>query len=384
MRYLLLLSMLLVLWACEPTGDRNGQAMEVHVAEAGVAEVGVAEIRVADAMSGDVPDGFKRVTGPREFSFPLDHGAHPEYATEWWYLTGNLFAEDGRRFGYQVTIFRVGMSPPGERADDSAWRAGDLYMGHLAITDVDGREHHSRERFARGAAGLAGASLAPFRVWLNHWQLAGSDALFPLRVQADEPGLALDLVIDEGIKNKILQGDRGYSKKGLELGNASYYYSHTRLPTRGSLRVGQQHYAVTGNSWLDREWSSSALEADQEGWDWLSLQLDDGRDLMLYHLRKRGGGSHPMSAGVLVDPAGNAEPLKPTQFDLRATRRWQSDDGRRYPVDWQVSLPAHGLDLTVTAVLDDQTMDHTVRYWEGAVDVTGSVDGVGYLELSGY
>ena len=337
------------------------------------------------AQMAATPDpGFARAFEPREFRFPEDHGAHPDFATEWWYFTGNLETGQGRRFGYQLTLFRVGLTP-GAAATDSAWRANQLYMGHLAVSDIATRRHHSRERFGRAAAGLAGAETPPLRVWLGPWSI-GSRAtdLFPLELVAAQDGLSLRLTVDQGDKAMVLQGDRGLSQKSGEPGNASYYYSFTRLPTRGELQIGGQRFAVSGDSWFDREWSSSALGPEQAGWDWFALQLDDGRDLMFYRLRKHDGRPDRFSQGLLVDHDGAAQRLSIDQVDLRPTRLWGTDDGTRYPVEWRLSVPSHQLDLQVSAVFDAQEMPMTVRYWEGAVDVGGSHSGRGYMELSGY
>lgn len=340
-------------------------------------------LRVDRALSARPDPGFARALEPREFRFPQDHGAHPDFATEWWYLTGNLQTDSGRRFGYQLTLFRVGLRP-GEPAGDSDWRSNQVYMGHLAISDIAAHRHHSAERFARAAAGLAGARATPFEVWLGPWSLRGDEGLFPLHASAQDGNIGLSLQFRAGDKPLVLQGERGLSRKSATPGNASYYYSFTRLPTRGELRIGDSTYRVQGDSWLDREWSSSALDRDQSGWDWFALQLDDGRDLMYYRLRDRQGRAHPFSGGALVEADGTVRTLLPGQVRLTPLRHWQAGDGTRYPVGWRLQVPGYRLDLEVQAMLDDQLMDHSVRYWEGAVSVSGSRRGRGYLELSGY
>lgn len=340
-------------------------------------------IRVDQAMGGTPDPGFARAVEPRDFRFPLDHGPHPDFATEWWYLTGNLYTQEARRFGYQLTLFRVGLRP-GTAEKDSDWRSNQLYMGHLAISDISGAEHYSAERFSRAAAGLAGAQVVPFEVWLGPWKLQSDGELFPLRVEAQDEAMGLSLQIQSGNKPMVLQGERGLSRKSATPGNASYYYSLTRLPTAGNIRIGETFFSVKGDSWLDREWSSSALDKDQVGWDWFALQLQDGRELMFYQLRTRQGEMHAFSKGVLVDIDGSVQTLKPDQVTLAPLRDWQAEDGTAYPVDWRLQVPDYQLDLEVKAALDDQLMDHTVHYWEGAVDVSGSHAGEGYLELSGY
>ena len=340
-------------------------------------------LRVDQAMGGQPDPGFARALEPRAFKFPQDHGAHPEFATEWWYLTGNLMSETGQHFGYQLTLFRVGLRP-GEAQQDSSWRTHQVYMGHLAISDIAAARHYSAERFARAAAGLAGARSDPFEVWLGPWSIHTDNERSTLAVTAQQNDIGVSLQLQPGNKPLVLQGERGLSRKSATPGNASYYYSLTRLPTRGELRIGDKRYTVEGNSWLDREWSSSALDKDQAGWDWFALQLDDGRDVMFYQLRNKQGGVHEFSQGKLVEKVGRVHRLLPNQVTLTPTRYWQAKDGERYPVKWRMQIADHQLDLEVEALIDDQLMDHTVRYWEGAVGVSGSHSGKGYLELSGY
>lgn len=346
-------------------------------------------VTVAEAMGGDA-GGFARVTEPRPFVFPLDHGPHPDYKTEWWYLTGNVQSETGRRFGYQLTIFRIGLIPPGSAVPRSSrWAAHEIYMGHFAITDVQAGTFTARERLARAALGLAGARAQPLMVWVENWQLAGAGELFPLRISAQDGENALDLILDTR-KPVVLQGDKGFSAKSATPGNASYYYSYTRLATEGSLRVAGEHYTVRGQSWMDREWSTSALEQNQAGWDWFSLQLDDDTELMYYRLRRKQGGLDPASAGAWIDHDGNTVHLGPNEVHAEVVRHWRSVLTQvRYPIEWRLSVPAQGLELAIEPLVDNQELRLTVRYWEGAVRVSGSrngrtVSGYGYLELAGY
>jgi predicted secreted hydrolase len=257
-------------------------------------------------------------------------------------------------------------------------------MGHIAISDIAAGGHHSAERFARAAAGLAGASASPFAVWLGSWSLRGGTGLFPLLLSAGNDDIGLSLQLQAGGKPLVLQGEGGLSRKSARPGNASYYYSFTRLPTQGELRIGDASYRVAGDSWLDREWSSSALDEDQAGWDWFALQLEDGRELMFYQLRDKQGRAQPFSRGSLVQADGSSHPLLADAVKLTPLRHWQAEDGARYPVAWRLQVAEHALDLEVQALLDDQLMGHSVRYWEGAVRVSGSHRGRGYLELSGY
>ncbi len=346
-------------------------------------------VTVGSALGGDDSAGYQRADQPRPFEFPADHGPHPEFRNEWWYVTGNLADATGRPFGYQLTIFRIALSPTAPPVD-SPWRANQVYMGHLALTDVTGNRHYGFERFSRGAFGLAGAQAIPFRVWLEDWTLTGAESdLFPLRIRAREGEIALDLTLDVG-KPTVLQGDRGLSQKSAEPGNASYYYSHTRMPTQGTVSIGRHTFPLSGASRLDREWSTSALGPDQTGWDWFALQLDDGRDLMFYRLRRKDGNLDSFSKGVLVETDGQVRRLGWNEVELQPIGKWVSPHTRdRYPAGWRLRLPAANLDLTVTPKVADQEMRLTVRYWEGAVAVSGqagdqAIGGQGYLEMTRY
>ena len=369
-------------------------------------------IAVAEAMGSDTT-GFARADRVREFVFPDDHGPHPDFKTEWWYFTGNLTTETGRRIGYQWTLFRVALTPPGSTATGgnrplraaastagssgsespraasersaSNWSTNQFYMGHFAVSDVQNRRHFDFERFARAGAGLAGAQAEPWRVWLETWSLEGlGDDAFPARVRARQNGVAVDLRV-EPAKPFVLQGDRGLSQKGPGSGNASYYYSYTRLSTDGIVVVDGDTLSVSGSSWLDREWSTSALGPDQVGWDWFSLQLDDGRDLMYYQLRNRDGSASRFSEGVLVDENGEKTSLGRSDVRLTVQDRWTTPDGSRtYPVAWRLQVPDEDVDLQIRAAFPDQEMDVSVRYWEGAVGVDGSATGRGYVEMTGY
>jgi predicted secreted hydrolase len=342
---------------------------------------------VAEAMGSDTT-GYRRATEVRPFRFPADHGPHPGYKTEWWYVTGNLTGPDAQPYGYELTIFRLGLTPPDTTLDatlSSGWRTNQLYMAHLAITDGASETFHSFERFQRGGAGLAGAQADPFRVWLGNWSMTGSDgAAFPLQLRAQENEIGIDLTLRPS-KPRVLQGDRGLSQKGPGTGNASYYYSYTRLDTDGTLMLDGDTLSVSGKSWMDREWSTSALGPEQEGWDWFSLQLDDGRDLMYYQLRRTDGTPSAFSEGVVVGPEGKTRVLERSDVEIEVLDRWTSPDGTRtYPVEWTLRVPGEGLDLTVAPYMPNQELDVSVRYWEGAVEVKGSTSGHGYVEMTGY
>lgn len=346
-------------------------------------------LAVAQALGAGDTEGYARAYTPRPFVFPADHGPHPQFKHEWWYFTGNLRADDGRRFGYQLTFFRIALHPrPLARA--SAWATEQVYMAHFTVTDVQDQSFYQAERVARAALGLAGARGQPFQVWLEDWSAQGTmqaDRLHA-RLQAREEGFAVDLAL-ESLKAPVLQGDAGLSQKGAERGNASYYYSLTRLVTRGHIRIGARQYAVEGLSWMDREWSTSALARDQRGWDWFSLQLNDGSDLMFYRLRRRDGTSDRLSAGVLVGSTGRLQRLRLDDVALEARGQWRSPQGGVYPAAWRLTIPSAGLMLTVEPALADQELRGLVRYWEGAVTARGHINdspvsGSGYVELTGY
>jgi predicted secreted hydrolase len=458
---------------------------------------------IAAALQGGDTGGFARALAPRPFRFPADLGAHPDFRTEWWYFTGNLAADDGRRFGFQLTFFRVALAPPGGAARSSAWATRQIYFAHFALTDVAGRRFYAREQWQRGAAGLAGAQASPLRVWVGSWSATGAPpgpavpaatagpalptepaafaapagpaaptaptrsgaptalaapaaAVGPIRLFADaarqadaagdqapggstDRGYALDLSL-AGNLPPVAQGDRGLSMKSGRPGNASYYYSLPRLAARGELRVGGERFTVSGLAWMDHEWSTSALDAGEVGWDWFGLQLDDGWELMLYRLRRSSSQAGPAGlpapgaaaasatdpahpAAGLADPASRATliapdgttrvmPLSAWQFVETAT--WTSPaTGIRYPSAWRLRYPAAGaagparsagpagsagppgpaapadIELTVRPLLADQELPLSLRYWEGAAAAAGTHDGRpvsarGYVELTGY
>ncbi len=346
-----------------------------------------AALSIADTLRGTETAGYARALAPREFHFPADHGPHPEFRTEWWYYTGNLETHEGRRFGFQLTFFRSALAP--EMPDrKSAWATRQAYLAHFTVTDVDGKRFHSFERWGRGALGLAGAQGEPFRVWTGDWSADAIDGqALPMRLRAARDDAAIDLVLQEG-RPPVLQGDRGLSRKSAELGNASYYYSLPRMPAAGTVRLGNQSFAVTGAAWMDREWSTSSLGRDQIGWDWFALQLADGRDIMLYQLRRTDGSADPASSGTVSSgdgASGEGRHLGINDVSLTVLDRWRSPrSGAVYPSRWRLRIPSEKLDLEITPLLADQELDVSFRYWEGAVAVTGSQNGRGYVELTGY
>ena len=353
-----------------------------------------ARLAVTAALGGGDLDGFARAIAPRELVFPADHGPHPEFRTEWWYYIGNLTAADGRHWGFQLTFFRTALVPPASPAHhagrDSAWASDQVYLAHFALTDTRGGRFHAWSRASRGALGLAGAQAAPFRVWLEDWSVSGErPGGLPMTLRAAEGDVAVTLTLDSA-KPPVFQGERGLSRKGPEPGNASFYYSLTRMPARGEVRIAAETFAVTGLAWMDREWSTSALGTDLVGWDWWALQLDDGRDLMLYRLRRRDGTVDPFSAGAVVDTRGAARTMTHDDVRMEVLGTWTSPASRvRYPSGWRLTLPRENLTLEIAPRLTDQELRVGTRYWEGAVAVRGSaaekpVTGQGYVELVGY
>jgi len=323
------------------------------------------------------------------FAFPRDHASHPEYKIEWWYYTGNLQTPAGRRFGYQVTFFRVGVDPAPE--NPSRWAVRDLYMAHLAVSDPDGRRYRFDEKLTRAGPGLSGAATDRYHVWNEGWTASLDDrGRHVIRAASDRAGV--DLVLSEG-KAPAINGVDGISQKGAQAGNASHYYSLTRMPTRGTIAIDGERFEVSGESWMDHEFGTSFLEREQQGWDWLSLQLSDDRELMIYQLRRSDGTRDPRSSGTVVDTDGRTTHLAAGDFTLTATgQTFRAPSGAVYPTGWTVSVPAMGIDLRVSTPLENQelfTRGAGIAYWEGLVDVYGTgrgarVTGRGYLEMTGY
>lgn len=335
-------------------------------------------------------DGFRLAVPPFAFRFPADHASHPAYRTEWWYYTGNL--ESGaRRFGYQLTFFRVGVSLE-QRARASAWAPHTILFAHLALTDVSKGRFVFHETAGRPGVGTAGADSTAYRVWIDDWSvdLAPDGITHRLRARADGLDLALDL---RSLKPPVIHGGAGVSRKGERLGQASHYASLTRLGTTGSIGWEGKRWPVEGLTWMDHEFGSDALGADQVGWDWFSVQLDDGRELMLYLLRRADGSVEPASSGTWVEADGHTRHLPLGSFAVQATGTWTSKgSGGVYPAGWTVSVPTAGVTLELSPSFPDQELraggGHLV-YWEGSVRVqgrgpAGPLRGHGYVELTGY
>lgn len=351
----------------------------------------VSAVATADAPIATDADGFRLAVPPYDFQFPIDHASHPTYRIEWWYYTGHLRAGE-RRFGYELTFFRLGL-PAAPGKPGSAWRANHLMFRHLTLTDENGRRFLTDEKSERAALDLAGADSTRYLVWIGN-DYAGLEAD---RRTHRLVGAAKDFQLDLRLtpeKPPVIHGERGVSQKSAGAGNASHYYSLTRLATRGRLVLGRDTLAVEGRSWMDHEFSSDRLRDTHTGWDWFSVQLSDGRDLMLYRLRLKGGGLEPMSSGTLVEADGRTSSVRFADFDTGPTGEWKSPrTGARYPSGWLVRVPRAGLELRLEPTVQDQELwvqsMGGLAYWEGSVRVTGTsagkpVTGEGYVELTGY
>jgi predicted secreted hydrolase len=339
--------------------------------------------------------GFSKADHPRTFRFPKDHAAHPGYRIEWWYLTGNLKTktktnktDNDAEYGYQITFFRTALqAKPTDRK--SAWASNHIWMAHLAVSDIKQQQHYQQQRFSRESLGLAGFQQQPFKIWLEDWQIPAADnGDFPWKITAKDQQFSIDLTVNP-LKPAVLQGDQGLSQKSVEAENASYYYSFTRLNTTGTLTVAGKKQAVEGLSWLDREWSSSTLGKDQVGWDWFSLQLNtDYEELMFYRLRNKTGQSDHYSRGKWIKANNETINLENHEVKLTALEYWQSDNGKTYPISWQLTIPKLSQQLIVKAAIKDQLMRTSIQYWEGAVTVhetdSQHLIGNGYLEMTGY
>jgi predicted secreted hydrolase len=333
---------------------------------------------------------FRRALPGYEFRFPADHAAHPDFRTEWWYYTGHLSTAQGRTFGFQLTFFRHALRRPDE-VRRSRWALHTLYFAHLAVTDEEGGSFRFQEKVSRGSLGLAGAETSRYVVWVEDWSARLEGQSHRLTAGREEMGLDLTLVPS---KKPVIHGRDGVSQKAEGEGYASHYYSITRLALSGTLAWQGRSYPVTGEAWMDHEFGSNQLRDYQVGWDWFSVQLDGGVELMLYLIRHRDGRIDSTSSGTLVRPNGAAEHLALGAFQVEVLGSWRSKkSGVTYPSGWRLKVPQYELDLTLTPTLPDQELttrkSTLVNYWEGSVRITGTVAGTpaagrGYVELTGY
>jgi len=349
---------------------------------------------VMPGLAADTAEDFHFATEGYRFAFPRDHGAHEEFRTEWWYYTGQVTTKDGRPFGYELTFFRRGMPRDQTKTLPSKWAVTHLYLAHFAVSDLSKGRFHYADKMSRAGLGKAGAASDRLNVWIDKWSAESPSATAGTQtLQAAEDGIAIQFTVSP-VKPPVVHGTNGISRKGSATGQASHYYSFTRLATTGTLTIGNESFDVTGTSWMDHEFGSADLDKDLVGWDWFSLQLDDQRELMLYRLRRADGSAHPASSGTLIDRDGSGHHLLLGDFTLEPTSYWTSPASKaRYPQRWRLTIPSERLSLELVPRMADQELSpkHStqITYWEGAIETSGtaqekSIHGRGYMELTGY
>ncbi|WP_231934783.1 lipocalin-like domain-containing protein [Bordetella bronchialis] len=333
------------------------------------------ERRSGYAGLGQDAAAYAQVERGRPLRFPDDHGPHDGYRIEWWYVTADLRDEDGHDWGAQWTLFRSALRPGPDRAD---WESANVWMAHAALTDA--RQHQFAEKMARGGIGQAGVRAQPFHAWIDDWSLEGAD-IDHLTMRAHGKDFSYRLTLDSQ-GPLVLHGDGGYSEKSGQ-GQASYYYSQPFYAVTGEVERAGKRHRVQGRAWLDREWSSQPLSADQQGWDWFSLHLASGAKLMLFQVRQTDGA--PYRAGTWIGADGQATPLRGEQIRLDPLEWTRQDNGRRLPTQWRVrvaGLPGGDVDVAANALQPRAWMGTSFPYWEGPVRL--SPGGTGYLEMTGY
>ena len=349
----------------------------------------ITDFPVANATE---PSVFSQALPGYVYQFPEDFYSHDDFRIEWWYYTGNL-EEVGtsRPFGYQLTFFRVALDTRDRNPNPSKWKVGHIYFAHMTLTDIEGEKFHYFERINRKGIGNAGADSKRLMVWNEDWSLEGKDEKHLLEAVESGTGIKLQLV---PVKELVVHGQNGISKKGSEAGNASHYFSYTRIKTSGTVFVDGKAYKVLGTSWMDHEYSSNQLNDELAGWDWFSLKLDDQTELMLYQLRRKAGGVDSFSSGTLVSADGVPRHLKRDEFIVRPLTQWKSkQSGITYPSGWKLEVPSFGIKLSLSPDLNDQELydlrSISASYWEGSISVEGTIrgdliKGKGYVELVGY
>jgi predicted secreted hydrolase len=333
---------------------------------------------------------WKTATPGWRYEFPRDHHSHRDFKTEWWYFTGNVFDSDNQRFGYELTFFRQGIRPLGERdTSTSRFVVDDLKFAHFAITDASNRRFYFDQKTSRGAFGEAGFDDGQHLAWVDDWQLSyDGESSFGLVAAGSKGSIRFDLRL---AKPPVVHGEDGVSVKSSETGHASHYYSGTRLETTGEVRVNGKSHAIRGESWFDHEWATGQLAEKQIGWDWICLQWEDGTELMLYRMRLKNGEPDASSSGTWIAQNGESRHLRSADFQMTPTAFWKSKaSGAQYPIGWRITVPGENAEFVVRPVLEDQELAlGPITYWEGAIDVSGTKDGKevkgkGYLELTGY
>lgn len=322
------------------------------------------------------------------YRFPEDHGVHPDFRTEWWYFTGNVRDDTGHEFGFHLTFFRQGVRE-GQTAELSRFVVNDFKFAHFAISDLGAKRFQSQQKVSRGAFGEAGCAASGRIAWIDDWTLDGrADGTFFLTAKDGDHAIALRV---EPAKTAVIHGENGVSQKAEGVGHASHYYSFTRLKTTGEMTVGGKARKVSGESWFDHEWATNQLTDEQAGWDWFSIQLSDGTELMLYQMRLKSGGIDPNSSGTFVAANGEGSHLRRRDYSLTPIDFWTSKTtNAKYPVCWRLEIPSLNIDLRLTTPLRQQELVFgQLAYWEGAIRIEGSQDrhpiaGHGYMELTGY
>jgi predicted secreted hydrolase len=351
-------------------------------------------LTVVPGLAADTAQEFRVATEGYGYSFPRDHGAHEKFRTEWWYYTGQVTTKDGRPFGYELTFFRRGMPREQTKTLPSNWAVSHLYLAHFAISDLSKGRFHYTDKMSRAGLGKAGAASDRLQVWIDHWSAEAPLAAPGTQVlKAADGDLAIQLTVSSG-KPLVVHGINGISRKGPVTGQASHYYSFTRLATTGTLTVGNESFEVSGTSWMDHEFGSADLDKDLVGWDWFCLQLDDQRELMFYRLRRADGSADPASSGTLIDRDGRGHHLLLGDFMLEPTSYWTSPTSKaRYPQRWRLTVPSQQLSLELIPRMAEQELSPKrstqITYWEGAIETTGTaqgkpIHGQGYMELTGY
>jgi predicted secreted hydrolase len=349
---------------------------------------------VVPGLAADTAEEFRFATEGYRYAFPRDHGAHEEFRTEWWYYTGQVTTKDGRPFGYELTFFRRGMPREQTKTLPSQWAVTHLYLAHFAISDLSKGRFHYADKMSRAGLGKAGAARDRLHVWIDGWSAESPSAAPDTQIlQAADGDMAIQFTVSPA-KPLVVHGTDGISRKGSAIGQASHYYSFTRLATTGTLTIGNESFDATGTSWMDHEFGSADLDKNLVGWDWFSLQLDDQRELMLYRLRRADGSAHPASSGTLIDRDGHGHHLLIGDFTLEPISYWTSPVSKaRYPQRWRLTIPSQQLSLELVPRMAEQELSPKrstqITYWEGAIETTGTaqgkpIHGQGYMELTGY
>ncbi len=389
--FLLLISAMILLLSCAPVSTPSAEVQIPSVITTTQAsQVQVPVVVTTTLVLPTIQPGFIAADGSHILNFPEDFGAHPDFRTEWWYYTGNLQTSQGRHFGFELTVFRVGLLPPTvELSNDSGWSARDIYFAHFAVSDIEGDHFYAFQRYSRPGPGLAGAQADPYHIWLEDWDISESTpGVYQLQAEQEEIILNLTLTDEMGI---VLHGEDGYSRKGKNATNASYYYSQPRLHAEGVLELNGVQYPVSGLVWKDHEFSTSVLDENQIGWDWFSLQFEEGPALMLFQLRERNGAVSNSASGTFIAANGTSQHLQKSDFEITVRDEWLSPHTQGvYPASWEIRIHEPECLLQAEPWMADQEVNFPpITYWEGSVHFTGtcngtSVSGNGYIELTGY